>query len=172
MKNLENFYKKPWPYWIGGIILGVLNILLLFFSGYSMRMSTGFLYWGTYIVDKLGINVREWYYFTNHDDIFHNNVSLINNFYTIIIIAITLGAFFSILLASEFKVKRIKNKKQLFFGLLGGILMGYGTRIAFGCNLGAFFSGIPSQSLHGWVFGIFMLIGAYIGSKILIKFIL
>lgn len=170
--NLEKIYKKPWPYWIGGIILGILNILLLIFADRAIRMSTGFLYWGTYALKLMGINVEDWYYFTQYDDIFLENESLINNFYTVIIIAVILGSLFSILLASEFKIKKIKNKKQLLFGLFGGVLMGYGTRIAFGCNLGAFFSAIPSLSLHGWVFGIFMLLGAYIGSKILIKFIL
>ncbi|MBS4538046.1 YeeE/YedE family protein [Clostridium sp. D2Q-11] len=172
MKNLEKIYKKPWPYWIGGIILGILNIFLLLFVGKSMRMSTGFLYWGSYILDKIGVDLDSWYYFSQFDDVFRNNESLINNFYTVIIIAAIIGSLFSILLASEFKVKKVKSKKQLFFGLFGGILMGYGTRIAFGCNLGAFFSAIPSLSLHGWVFGIFMFVGAYIGSKILIKFIL
>ena len=34
---------------------------------------------------------------------------------------------------------------------LGGTLMGYGARLAFGCNVGAFFSGIASGSLHGWL---------------------
>ncbi|WP_130806058.1 YeeE/YedE thiosulfate transporter family protein [Senegalia massiliensis] len=172
MKKLEKIYKKPWPYYIGGIILGILNILILFTVGKAMRVSTGFLYWGTYILNKIGINTNDWYYFKNNSDILISNEGFIDNFYTPIIIAIMLGSLISILFSSEFKVKKIKNKKQLFFGLFGGILMGYGTRIAFGCNLGAFFSAIPSGSLHGWVFGIFMLLGAFIGSKILLKFIL
>jgi len=35
--------------------------------------------------------------------------------------------------------------------VIGGLLLGYGSRIAFGCNIGAFFSGVASTSLHGWV---------------------
>ena len=31
--------------------------------------------------------------------------------------------------------------------------MGYGARIAFGCNIGAYFGGIASFSLHGWLWG-------------------
>ena len=34
---------------------------------------------------------------------------------------------------------------------VGGLLMGYGARLSFGCNIGALFSGIASGSLHGWV---------------------
>ncbi|TAN50447.1 MAG: hypothetical protein EPN19_14080 [Betaproteobacteria bacterium] len=34
---------------------------------------------------------------------------------------------------------------------LGGLAMGYRARIAYGCNVGAFFSGVASASLHGWL---------------------
>ena len=30
-------------------------------------------------------------------------------------------------------------------------VMGYGALLAFGCNVGAFFSGIASISWHGWL---------------------
>mgnify|MGYP000591478547 CR=1 FL=1 len=42
---------------------------------------------------------------------------------------------------------------------LGGVLMGYGARIAFGCNVGAFFSGIASGSLHDWLWFLAALAG-------------
>ena len=41
--------------------------------------------------------------------------------------------------------------------------MGYGARIAFGCNIGAFFSGIASFSLHGWEWFLFALMGSLVG---------
>ncbi|MCL6594490.1 MAG: MFS transporter [Alicyclobacillus sp.] len=50
--------------------------------------------------------------------------------------------------------------------LLGGILMGYGARIAFGCNIGAYFSGIATFSLHGWEWFIGAMIGSVIGVAI------
>jgi YeeE/YedE family (DUF395). len=37
--------------------------------------------------------------------------------------------------------------------------MGYGAVIAFGCNIGAFFSGIGSGSLHGWLWALSALMG-------------
>jgi hypothetical protein len=48
--------------------------------------------------------------------------------------------------------------------------MGYGARIAFGCNIGALFGGIASLSLSGWVFGAFLFLGAMVGSKLLVKY--
>jgi hypothetical protein len=43
--------------------------------------------------------------------------------------------------------------------IIGGLLMGYGAVIAFGCNIGAFFSGIGSGSLHGWLWALSALMG-------------
>ncbi len=43
--------------------------------------------------------------------------------------------------------------------VVGGILMGYGARIAFGCNIGAYFGGIASFSLHGWLWGVTAIVG-------------
>ncbi len=37
--------------------------------------------------------------------------------------------------------------------------MGYGSVIAFGCNVGGFFSGIISGSLHGWLWLVSALLG-------------
>ena len=44
--------------------------------------------------------------------------------------------------------------------------MGYGARIAFGCNIGAFFSGVASTSLHGWVWIVSALAGTVVGIRL------
>lgn len=164
--------KKPWPYKVGGIILALLNILLLFTTGSAWKITTSFLYIGVGILNKIGINTNNWYYFNAYENQLKPGETYFNNGLTIMTIAMILGALLSVLFSSEFKLKKIKNKKQFLVALVGGILMGYGTRLSFGCNIGAYFSAIPSLSLHGWVFGAFMFVGAWIGSKILFKYIL
>ena len=49
---------------------------------------------------------------------------------------------------------------------LGGVLMGYGATIAFGCNIGALFSGIASGSVHGWIWLVPALAGSWVGVKL------
>ena len=83
---------------------------------------------------------------------------------------IIFGALFASLMASGFKIKKIKSGKQVVAATLGGLLMGYGARIAFGCNIGALFSGIASLSVSGWLFAVFMFVGAVVGSKLLVKY--
>ena len=46
---------------------------------------------------------------------------------------------------------------------VAGFLMGYAARLAFGCNVGAFFSGISTGSLHGWVWFAVAFMGSYLG---------
>jgi uncharacterized membrane protein YedE/YeeE len=60
--------------------------------------------------------------------------------------------------------------KQVIAAVIGGLLMGYGARIGYGCNIGALYSGIASFSLSGWVFGVFIFLGAIVGSKLLVKY--
>ena len=54
--------------------------------------------------------------------------------------------------------------------MLGGLLMGFGARLAFGCNIGDLFSGLPALSLHGWVFLVSIFLGAAAGSKLLVRY--
>jgi hypothetical protein len=45
-------------------------------------------------------------------------------------------------------------------------MLGYGARIAFGCNIGAYFSGIASGSLHGWMWLPAAFVGSMWGTKL------
>ncbi len=168
-KLYDKLLKAPWPYWAAAILLSLLNVFLLMVTGAPWRVTSGFLYWGMWVLEKFGYNDFSGSYFeiyggfTGGETFLLNTVSILN-------LAVILGALLSVLISSEFKWRRIKNLKQVAFAIFGGLLMGYGASIAFGCNIGAFFSGIPSFSLHGWVFGVFMVLGGVIGSKILMRY--
>ena len=49
---------------------------------------------------------------------------------------------------------------------IGGLLMGWGARIGFGCNIGAFVGGVASGSLHGWIWFAAALGGCAIGIRL------
>jgi uncharacterized membrane protein YedE/YeeE len=44
--------------------------------------------------------------------------------------------------------------------------MGWGARIGFGCNIGAFVGGVASGSLHGWIWFAAALGGCAIGIRL------
>ncbi len=77
------------------------------------------------------------------------------------------GSLAAALLAGEFRVRRPKERRRYLQALGGGVLMGYGATLAMGCTLGAFFSAIPSLALNGWVFGLALAAGAWVGVQVI-----
>ena len=78
---------------------------------------------------------------------------------------IIFGAMIAAGLAARFRPKMALSRRELATAIFGGLLMGYGARLAYGCNIGAYFGGIVSGSLHGW----FWLVFAYIGSALALR---
>ena len=56
--------------------------------------------------------------------------------------------------------------KSLAAAVVGGLMLGYGARIAYGCNIGAYFSGIASSSVHGWVWFAAAFVGNVLGTRL------
>ncbi|MGA1178630.1 MAG: YeeE/YedE thiosulfate transporter family protein, partial [Burkholderiaceae bacterium] len=54
-------------------------------------------------------------------------------------------------------------------GIAAGLVMGYASRLAFGCNIGAFLGGVASASLHGWVWFAMAFLGSMVGVRIRLK---
>ena len=176
MKILEHpFYKKvikdAWSYWTGAVILAILNIALFTISRKPWGITGAFAHWGAWIFKALGGDPGSWsYYASGGNATALTTQNALTNGISVQNIGIIVGALLATLLASQFKLKKIKSWKQVVAAILGGLLMGYGARIAFGCNIGAFFRGIGSMSLHGWIFAVFIFAGAWVGSKMLVKF--
>ncbi len=49
---------------------------------------------------------------------------------------------------------------------LSGLVLGYSSRLAFGCNVGALYSGIATGSLHGWVWFAAAFAGSILGLRL------
>lgn len=75
------------------------------------------------------------------------------------------GAAVMALLNGEFKFKK-PTMELAFWAILGGFFMGIGSRLALGCNVGAFFVRTAMGDMSGWLFGFGMIGGAFIGVKI------
>jgi hypothetical protein len=58
------------------------------------------------------------------------------------------------------------STQQWAVGLLAGLVMGYSSRLAFGCNVGAMLSGISTGSLHGWIWLPLAFAGTLLGLKV------
>lgn len=58
------------------------------------------------------------------------------------------------------------NTQQWIVGIIAGFLLGYSSRLAFGCNVGAMVSGISTGSIHGWIWVVMAFLGSLIGVRI------
>ena len=113
-----------------------------------------------WIMEKLGMNMR--------DNIFYGVVNglpaLWRNPALWMSIGIILGAMILALANREFKFK-MPQGEMLVWPLIGGLLMGIGSRPALGCNIGAFFIRAAGGDPGGWIFGAGMVLGALAGVR-------
>lgn len=166
----KQIFKNPFTYVTGAVLLSILQIALIASSGSPWGVSGIFANWGAWLYRLVGGNVDKWYYFSSESAQATLNAGIMNHPGSWQNFGIIAGALVAALLASQFKFKKIKSLKQVVAATLGGLLMGYGARLAGGCNIGALFSAISSMSVSGWVFAFFLFIGAFIGSKLLARF--
>ena len=74
------------------------------------------------------------------------------------------GAAVMALLNNEFKWKK-PTMELAVWAIIGGALMGIGSRLGLGCNVGAFFVRVAMGDASGWLFGLGMIGGAFVGVK-------
>ncbi len=163
------WFKSPLTYVGGAVLLSIFQIITLAVTGDPWGVSSVFANWGAWIYEAFGGSVDKWYYFSGTEAEKILEAGILNDPGTMRNVGVIVGALFASLMASQFKIKKVRSMKQIFAAVLGGLLMGYGARIAFGCNIGALYSGISSLSLSGWVFALGMFFGAIVGSKLLVK---
>jgi hypothetical protein len=172
--NQNQFYKKwfrsSFTYVTGAVLLSLLQVATLASTGNPWGVSSTFAYWGAWLYEAIGGNVDKWSYFSSGEAQAALNAGFLNHPDSWRNIGIIFGALLATLMASQFKIKKIRSKKQVVAAILGGLLMGYGARVALGCNIGALYSGIASMSLSGWVYLIGIFSGAFVGGKLLVKF--
>jgi len=76
------------------------------------------------------------------------------------------GALLAGGLAGKFRPEWSVPMRSLLAAIVGGVLLGYGARLAYGCNIGAYFSGIASGSLHGWAWLVAAFVGSIVGTRL------
>ena len=116
--------------------------------------------WVGWVMQKLGWN--------NMDNIFFGYINGIPNpalnpadWMSLALIG---GAAVMALVNNEFKFKK-PTMELATWAIIGGFLMGIGSRLGLGCNVGAFFVRAANGDVGGWLFGLGMIGGAFIGVK-------
>jgi hypothetical protein len=143
--------QGPWPLVAGGLALALVNIATLAISGRPWGVTGAFALWGAKIAMALGINVAAWPYWAAPAQAAALKASVVTDVTSVMDAGIMLGALAAASAAGRFAPAWRVPLRSLAAAIVGGLMLGYGARIAYGCNIGAYFSGIASGSLHGWV---------------------
>jgi uncharacterized protein len=152
-KQYEMVFGQPWPVIPAALLVGTLNVFLFAFDR-PWTASDGFRNWGDWLFQLLGIVHRP------------DLISPLLYSGSILNLGLLFGALAAALLSREFSV-RTASVGDLVKGGVGGLLMGAGSVLAFGCNIGGFFSALSALSLSGLAMMLGLGIGAFSAARYL-----
>lgn len=157
-KHLIRFWS-PFP---AIIAAGVLSAYYFGITGTFWAVTGEFTRWGGQLLQLGGVRAEEWGYFK----ILGLQGTPFDRVDGMMILGMFAGALAAALWANNVKLRRPQHAIRIAQALVGGFIAGWGARLAMGCNLAAFFTGIPQFSLHAWFFLVSTALGTYIGAKV------
>jgi uncharacterized protein len=155
-------YMNPY---LAGVLLGLVLLSAMFFSGRGLGASGGIKYAVVAIVGAVdNQHAMATPYYSKY---FENGESPLKNWLALEVFGMVLGGFISGALSHrlQFKVEKspkISNNKRLLFAFLGGVFFVYGAQLARGCTSGAALSGMAVFSVAGFVTMIAIFGSAYL----------
>jgi len=155
----------PWPVMAAAAVLAFGNLSTLLVAGHPWSITWGFTLWGAKAAQALGWSATSSGFWQGDFQSGALAGSVLDDTTSLMDIAIMLGALFAASLAGRFAPMANLPWRSLLAAVLGGLLLGYGSRIAYGCNIGAFVSGVASGSLHGWLWIAAALPGSWVGIR-------
>jgi hypothetical protein len=159
-RGWTRFLHGPWPLLAGAVALAIGNFATLYLAGRPWGITSAFALWGSKLFAASGVDVASWAYWHSAERAKALQESVFADITSVMDFGIILGALLASGLAGKFHPGWNVPLRSVIAAVIGGLLLGYGARLAYGCNIGAYFSGIASASLHGWVW----LVAAFIGS--------
>ena len=159
---LQRLVFGPWPVLWGTVGLALLSLATLLVAGHPWSITFAFGLWGTKIWSALGGDISTWSYWSHGYAATALGRSVLADATSVMDMGIVLGAIVAAGLAGRFAPPDAIKLRNILTAIAGGFLLGYGARLAFGCNIGGLLAGMVSGSLHGWLW----LAGGFSGSFI------
>ena len=161
-----HFLRGPWPLAAGAVALAAFNFATLALAGRPWGITSAFGLWGAKLLGLGGLDVSGWGGWAEPAQRAALAQPVLADITSVMDFGIMLGALLAAGLAGRFVLLQKLPPRQAAASVIGGLLLGYGARLAYGCNIGAFFSGVAAGSLHGWVWVACALGGSFVGLKL------
>ncbi|MFQ5619624.1 MAG: YeeE/YedE family protein [Rhodospirillales bacterium] len=158
--------QGPWPLLLSAGLLALLNWATLLIAGHPWTITWAFSLWGAKTALALGWDPATSPFWTGPFQQAALARPILADVTSVMNIGIMLGALVAASLAGKVAPKSRIPLPSLVAAVVGGLLLGYGARLAYGCNIGSFFSGVASTSLHGWLWLLCAVPGNMIGVRL------
>ncbi|WP_449391151.1 YeeE/YedE thiosulfate transporter family protein [Eoetvoesiella caeni] len=163
--------SAPWfdrRLFIGAVLLAVLAVLNLLIAGQPWGVVYGFGLWFAKIATATGVfDPAANSFWSQPVNLTTLSQSVFMDVTSITNIGILAGALW---IAAGKRTASAASAsltaKQWAVGIAAGFLLGYSSRLAFGCNIGAMVSGISTGSIHGWIWVPLAFCGSLIGVRV------
>jgi hypothetical protein len=162
------WFSKRWVW--GAVLLALFATLNLVLAGQPWGVVYGFGLWAGKLVTAAGLfDPTANAFWSQASNAKHLTESVLLDVTSITNIGILAGALWVSTKkssSSQNTAQPALTAKQWAVGLTAGLVMGYSSRLAFGCNVGAMLSGISTGSVHGWIWLPLAFAGTLLGLKV------
>ncbi|QEM81622.1 YeeE/YedE family protein [Halomonas binhaiensis] len=157
-----------WPFVWAIVVLALGNAATLAIGGAPWGITFAFNLWGAKALQALGVDMSQFEFWTWDYPAMALSDSVLVNITSVMNFGLLLGAMWAAGMANKFNAASNQPlvARQFIAAIVGGLLLGYGARLGFGCNIGALFSGLASGSLHAWVWFACAFAGSLIGIRL------
>lgn len=145
------------------VVIAILCWATFLLAGHAWGVTFGFTLWGAKIAQAVGAPLQETVFWSWAGPANALSHSVLADTSSVMNIGLLLGASAIAIYQLKFAKAGWPPLAQIGAAASGGMLMGVGARLGFGCNIGAFVGGIASGSLHGWIWFIAALAGSTVG---------
>ena len=159
-------YMPSRNYIIGGFTIGLLCIAVFVAGGHPWSVTFGYTVWGAKAATALGFDLSHAAFWQWPGPKRALSDSILSDTSSLTDFGMLFGAMAAAAASKPFAATAWPPVKSLLAAGTGGLLMGWGARIGFGCNIGAFVGGVASGSLHGWIWFLAALPGCLIGIRL------
>lgn len=134
---MQWFIRNQWPFWLGGLFVGLAEIIFYFHYDMFIVVTTGLAQ--MFAVTEVKVFHIDWVARVYEPGVYW------------FIVAAVLGARLVVMGEGESRGWVKYDGRMLSLAFLGGFLFSFGTRLAAGCTTHHFLGGIPSMSIASWV---------------------
>lgn len=137
--------------YVAAVALAVFAVLNLIVAGQPWGIVYGLGLWGAKIATWAGWDLAANAFWGRPEQQAQIAAPLLDDPTSVTNLGLLAGALIASIQRGTFAPHVQATAKQWAAAVITGLVLGYSARLAFGCNIGAYFAGISTGSVHGWV---------------------